>query len=67
MLGLSKSGADPGAIQAVGEAVAMLLQGVGVPQIDAFLNAATGGTICSLEKALGVPDIEKTLGLESGF
>jgi hypothetical protein len=45
----------------------MLLQGVSVPQIDAFLNAATGGTICSLEKALGVPDIEKTLGLESGF
>lgn len=45
----------------------MILEGVGVPQVDAFLDGATGGAISSLEEALGVPDIEKALGLEKGF
>ena len=45
----------------------MLLSGVGVPAVDKFLDDATGGAITSIEKALGVPDIEKALGLEKGF
>lgn len=44
----------------------MLLQGIGLPEIDKFLDAATGGAISSLEGALGVPDLEKALGIEKG-
>ncbi|KID74441.1 hypothetical protein MBR_06540, partial [Metarhizium brunneum ARSEF 3297] len=66
LLGLSRSGAGPGAVQAVGEAVAMLLQGIGLPQVDAFLDSATGGAMSSLEGALGVTDIEKALHLSGG-
>lgn len=66
LLGLSESGAGPGVVQAVGEGVAMILQGVGLPEIDSFLDATTGGAISSLEGALGVTDLEKALGLEKG-
>ncbi|KAH8168762.1 hypothetical protein LIA77_10888 [Sarocladium implicatum] len=63
LLGLSKEGAPPGTIQAIGEAVAMLEEGLGVTAVNEFLDKATGGAISSLEEALGVTDIEKALGL----
>lgn len=63
LLGLSKKGAAPGTIQAIGEAVAMLESGLGLPEVEAFLDNATGGAITSLEDALGVTDVLKALGL----
>ncbi|KAG8409440.1 hypothetical protein J3459_017513 [Metarhizium acridum] len=45
----SASGVGPGAVPAAGEAVAMLLQGIGLPHIDAYLASATGGAMSSLE------------------
>ena len=63
LLGLSKEGAPPGTIQAIGEAVAMLEEGVGITAVNEFLDESTGGAISSLEKALGVTDVYEALGL----
>lgn len=63
LLGLSDEGAAPGVIQAVGEAVAMLLNGVGLDSVNAFLDSATGGAVTDLSETLGVTDLEKALGL----
>jgi hypothetical protein len=63
LLGLSKEGAPPGTIQAIGEAVAMLEEGLGVTAVNEFLDEATGGAISSLEDALGVTDVLEALGL----
>lgn len=66
LLHLSKKGASPGLLQAVGEGVALLLKGVGLPEIDKFLDNVTGGALTSLEEALGVTDLEKALNLQDG-
>ena len=63
LLGLSKEGAPPGTIQAIGEAIAMLEEGVGITAVNEFLDASTGGAITSLEDALGVTDVFEALGL----
>jgi hypothetical protein len=62
-LGLLDEGADPGTVQAIGEAVAMLEDGLGVTAVNAFLDKATGGAITSISDALGVTDVYKALGL----
>lgn len=59
-------GAAPGTIQAIGEAVAELEEGLGIDKVDALLDEATGGAITSLEEALGVTDVEAALGLIPG-
>ena len=63
LLGLSKEGAAPGVIQAVGEAVAMIESGLHIDVVDAWLDSVTGGAVTSLEETLGVTDIEKALGI----
>lgn len=63
MLGLVEDGAPPGAVQVIGQGIAMVLEGVGVPEVNAFIDSATGGAVSSLEAALGVTDVEKALGL----
>ncbi|KAH8124667.1 hypothetical protein ACSS6W_007689 [Trichoderma asperelloides] len=50
-------------VQIVGEALAMVAQGVDLNAVNAYLNAATGGTITSLEAALGVNNLTQVLGL----
>ncbi|KEY70370.1 hypothetical protein S7711_11337 [Stachybotrys chartarum IBT 7711] len=64
LLGLSEEGAEPGTIQAIGEAVAMIEAGTPVPEVNEYLDRATGGAIVSIEDALGVTDILVALGLE---
>lgn len=63
LLGLAEGDAPEGTIQAIGEGVALILEGVGVTEVNKFLDAATGGAVTSLSEALGVTDIEKALGL----
>lgn len=41
----------------------MLLEGLGINDVNAFLDSATGGAISSLTEALGVDDIEAALGI----
>ncbi|KAM0481927.1 hypothetical protein ACHAPE_008388 [Trichoderma viride] len=50
-------------VQIVGEAIAMVSQGVHLDAVNAYLNAATGGTIVSLEAALGINNLTQVLGL----
>ncbi|KAL7793817.1 hypothetical protein V8C37DRAFT_377428 [Trichoderma ceciliae] len=50
-------------VQIVGEAIAMVAQGVDLGAVNAYLNAATGGTITTLEGALGITNLTQVLGL----
>ncbi|KAL6898593.1 hypothetical protein GGI43DRAFT_81480 [Trichoderma evansii] len=50
-------------VQIVGEAIAMVAQGVDLNAVNAYLNAATGGTVTSLESALGINNLTQVLGL----
>ncbi|KAL7908316.1 hypothetical protein GGI35DRAFT_481018 [Trichoderma velutinum] len=50
-------------VQIVGEALAMVAQGVDLNAVNAYLNAATGGSIATLEVALGVDNLTQVLGL----
>ncbi|KFH42776.1 hypothetical protein ACRE_064950 [Hapsidospora chrysogenum ATCC 11550] len=54
---------ERGTVQAIGEAVAMLEDGLGVTAVNASLDKATGGAITSISGALCVTDIYKALGL----
>jgi len=44
-------------------AVYYLEKGLGIADVNDFLDAVTGGTVTSLEKALGVTDLEAALGI----
>ncbi|KAL7957338.1 hypothetical protein V8C34DRAFT_305873 [Trichoderma compactum] len=50
-------------VQIVGEALAMVAQGVDLSAVNAYLNAATGGALTTLEDALGVDNLAEVLGL----
>lgn len=50
-------------VQVVGEAIAMVAQGVDLNAVNAYLNAATGGILDSLEAALGINNLTEVLGL----
>ena len=63
LLSLSDKDAQPGLLQAVGKAVGMLLEGLGVYEVNAFLDSATGGAVSSLTEILGIDDIEAALGI----
>lgn len=65
LLHLSKEGASPGDLQAVGKGIYYLEEGLGVNAIDDFLDKETGGAITSIEDALGVTDIEDALGISA--
>ncbi|KAL6812094.1 hypothetical protein J3E69DRAFT_377357 [Trichoderma sp. SZMC 28015] len=50
-------------VQIVGEALAMVSQGVDLNAVNAYLNAATGGQLTTLEVALGVDNLTEVLGV----
>ncbi|KAL7944004.1 hypothetical protein V8C42DRAFT_327489 [Trichoderma barbatum] len=50
-------------VQIVGEALAMVAQGVDISAVNAYLDAATGGSLTTLELALGVDNLTQVLGL----
>ena len=47
----------------LGSAVGKLGEGLGLDQVNAWLGEATGGYFTDVEDALGIPDIEKALGI----
>ncbi|OAQ96979.1 hypothetical protein LLEC1_02223 [Akanthomyces lecanii] len=56
-----QSGLPPQIVGAVGQALALVEQGVAVQTVDAYVKGMTDGAVPSLEKALGVADIQKVL------
>ena len=64
LLGLKEEGASSGLIQTVGNAVGMLLQDLGVTDLDTF-DSATGGLVTSAGEALGIDDLDEVLGMSS--
>ncbi|KAM0255348.1 hypothetical protein ACHAQJ_005866 [Trichoderma viride] len=50
-------------VQIVGEAIAMVAQKVPLSSVNAYLNAATGGTVTTLEGALGINNLTEVLGV----
>lgn len=62
MLQLSEDGSSPGDLQLLGAGVKMLEDGLGITAVDSFLDKESGGAITSLEKTLGVTDIESAIG-----
>lgn len=42
----------------------MLLQGIGLDDVEAWLDGVTGGAVTSLSEVLGVPDVLAALGIE---
>ena len=58
-----EAGSQAGLIQAVLEAVAMLLEGLGLDEVNAWLDEETGGALTKLEDAVGITDLLEELGL----
>ncbi|KAL7931930.1 hypothetical protein V8C35DRAFT_308893 [Trichoderma chlorosporum] len=50
-------------VQIVGEALAMVAQGVDIDSVNAYLNAATNGALPTLQGALGIANLTEVLGL----
>lgn len=42
----------------------MLLQGVGIDEVEKWLDGVTGGAVSSLSDVLGVSDVLAALGIE---
>ncbi|RFU81016.1 hypothetical protein TARUN_1199 [Trichoderma arundinaceum] len=62
----AKASADLGVnnlVQIVGEAIAMVAQGVDINAVNAYLNAATGGAVTTLEGALGINNIVQVISV----
>ncbi|ATY65541.1 hypothetical protein A9K55_001967 [Cordyceps militaris] len=61
LLGMVQGGLPPQVVQAVGQGIALVEQGVAVQTVDAYVKGMTDGAVTSLEGALGVSDIQKVL------
>ena len=58
-----QAGSQAGLIETVLEAIAMLAEGLGLDEVNDFLNEATGGALKSLEDAAGITELLRRLGL----
>lgn len=61
--GAQGSNSQAGIIQAVLEAIAMLMEGLGLDEVNSFLDEATGGALTDIEEALGIYDLLEGLGI----
>lgn len=61
--GTQQVGSQASLIEAVLEALAMLVEGLGLDEVNAFLDEATGGELTKLEDAVGITDLLEELGL----
>lgn len=70
-LDLIHGGLKPAAVQAIGQALAMVQSGLPIDTVNAYLNQATGGAVANLENTLGASDLVSALtgvtGLVSGL
>lgn len=48
-------------MQAAGQGIALVEQGVAIQTVDAYVKGQTDGAVTSLEQAVGVPNIQKVL------
>ncbi|KAJ6789783.1 hypothetical protein PWT90_02333 [Aphanocladium album] len=63
LLVLVQGGLPPQIVQAVGQGLALVQQGVAIETVDSYVKGHTDGAITSLEKTLGVVDLQKVLKL----
>ncbi|TWU78436.1 hypothetical protein ED733_008851 [Metarhizium rileyi] len=61
LLELVRSGLKPVAIQAIGQALAMVQSGLPINAVNSFLNEVTNGTVTNLENTLGANDLVGSL------
>ncbi|KAJ4155084.1 hypothetical protein LMH87_000349 [Akanthomyces muscarius] len=61
LLAQVQNGLPPQIVGAVGQALALVEQGVAIQTVDAYVKGMTDGAVPSLEKAIGVSDIQKVL------
>ncbi|OAA63138.1 hypothetical protein ISF_05014 [Cordyceps fumosorosea ARSEF 2679] len=61
LLALVQGGLPPQVVQAVGQGIALVEQGVAIQTVDAYVRGMTEGQVKSLGGALGVSDIQKVL------
>ena len=61
LVGLMKEGLPPSIVQAVGQSLALLENGVAIQTVDAYLKSVTGGLLSSLDETLGLNNIENII------
>lgn len=57
LLTLVEGGLPPQVVQAVGQGLALVQQGVAIETVDAYVKGMTNGATSSLENTLGVANI----------
>lgn len=61
LISLVQGGLPPQVVQAVGQGIALVEQGVAIQTVDAYVKGQTDGAITSLEQTIGVTNIQKIL------
>ncbi|KAF1733818.1 hypothetical protein CRV24_005348 [Beauveria bassiana] len=61
LLALVQGGLSPQIVHAVAQGIALVEQGVDIQTVDAYVKGMTDGAVTSLDKALGMDNIQKVL------
>ncbi|KAM3546971.1 hypothetical protein ARSEF1564_000012 [Beauveria bassiana] len=61
LLALVQGGLSPQVVHAVAQGIALVEQGVAIQTVDAYVKGMTDGAVTSLDKALGMDNIQKVL------
>ncbi|OAA51240.1 hypothetical protein BBO_01187 [Beauveria brongniartii RCEF 3172] len=61
LLALVQGGLSPQVVPAVAHGIALVEQGVAIKTVDAYVKGMTDGAVTSLDKALGMDNIQKVL------
>ncbi|KGQ07533.1 hypothetical protein BBAD15_g7146 [Beauveria bassiana D1-5] len=61
LLALVQGGLSPQVVHAVAQGIALVEQGVAIQTVDAYVKGMTDGAVTSLDKALGMGNIQKVL------
>ncbi|KAM3524203.1 hypothetical protein NHJ13051_004667 [Beauveria bassiana] len=61
LLALVQGGLSPQVVHAVAQGIALVEQGVAIQTVDAYVKGMTDGAVTSLNKALGMDNIQKVL------
>ncbi|EJP61574.1 uncharacterized protein BBA_09484 [Beauveria bassiana ARSEF 2860] len=61
LLALVQGGLSPQIVHAVAQGIALVEQGVAIQTVDAYVKGMTDGAVTSLDKALGMDNIQKVL------
>ncbi|KAM3504950.1 hypothetical protein MY10362_003234 [Beauveria mimosiformis] len=61
LLALVQGGLSPQVVHAVAQGIALVEQGVAIQTVDAYVKGMTDGAVTTLDKALGMDNIQKVL------